>query len=253
MRSPGFALLTAALLLGSGGIAAVAGPAPPPPAALPLAEGIREPFFSLLVGFVESDLHGAVPGARLRAEAARLGRPTRLPLERIAQFRRDPAEAPGRAHVAAGFTGPLDLPIPYSILGYHPGRFRASPRVVLEEWDLGTLRLDIDGAAPAVLENVRLWGVREGRVTMDVDGWLDRLLGARLDDSRITGLAIFRYRGERIAVAMGYNRKGEGRSGAFRLRDDEIVFPNQAAFMAAGRYLRRQVERMVPGIRDARP
>mgnify|MGYP001091046571 CR=1 FL=1 len=89
MRSPGFALLTAALLLGSGGIAAVAGPAPPPPAALPLAEGIREPFFSLLVGFVESDLHGAVPGARLRAEAARLGRPTRLPLERIAQFRRD--------------------------------------------------------------------------------------------------------------------------------------------------------------------
>ncbi len=231
----------------------LAAPPRPLPPTLPAADGIREPFFAIMVGLAESNLYGVVPGARLRTEIARTGRKTQLPIERITQVRRDPTDTPGHAQVVAGLTGPLDLAVPYSILGYHPGSFRASPRVVLDEWDLGTLRLDVGGGETAVLECVRVWGVREGRAEMDVDGWLDRVMGGRLDDTRIVGLAAFRYQGERIGLAMGYNKDGEGRSGAFRFRDDEIIYPNQAAFMAAARYLRRRLELMMPEVRGARP
>jgi hypothetical protein len=223
------------------------------PAVLPAADGIREPFFAIMVGLAENELYGVVPGARLRVEIARVGRPSRLPIERITQVRRDPTDTPGHAQVVAGLTGPLDLPVPYSILGYHPGSFRASPWIVLDEWDLGTLRLDVGGGVTAVLENVRVWGVRQGRAEMDVDSWLDRVMGGRLDDTRIVGLAAFQYQGERIGLAMGYNKDGEGRSGAFRFRDDEIIYPNQPAFMAAARYLRRRLELMMPEVRGARP
>jgi hypothetical protein len=242
-------MLCAALLAGA--VLAVAPRALP--AVLPAADGIREPFFAIMVGLAENDFCGVVPGARLRAEIARTARPTKLPIERITLVRRDPTDAPGHAQVVAGLTGPMDLPVPYSILGYHPGSFRASPWIVLDEWYLGTLRLDVGGGATAVLDEVRVWGVREGRAEMDVDGWLDRMMGGRLDDTRIVGLAAFRYQGERIGLAMGYNKDGVGRSGAFRFRDDEIIFPNQPAFMAAARYLRRRLELMLPEVRGARP
>ncbi len=233
------------------------------PGTIPLADGVRDPVFALLVGMVRADLFGTLDRARLRTAVARSGRPTRLPLDRFRSVRRMPlgsprAAVPGaparpgpRARLILTADGPLDLDAPYDILGYHPGRFRSSAVLVLDEWRLGPVRLEVkgpDGPEVAVLDDFTVWGLRSGTLEMDVDGWLDALMGPRLDDTRMVGFALFRYRGERIALATGYTGKGQGRSGAFRLRDDEIVFPNRPEFMAAGAYARARLERLMPSV-----
>jgi hypothetical protein len=223
------------------------------PAVIPQSPQVRDPVFAVLVGLVENDLYGDLPEARLRSEVLRSGRPTKLPLGFLRDIRRVPMTGRERARIVVTADRPIDLPAPYDILGYHPGRFRASPVLVLDEWNLGTVRLGVRGSrdAPdsvAELEDVHLWGIQQGYLDMDVDGWLDAIMGDRLDDTRIAGFVLFRYRGELIGIATGYNKDGEGRSGAFRFKDDTIVFPGEPAFMAAGAAFRARLERLMPAI-----
>jgi hypothetical protein len=166
-----------------------------------------------------------------------------------------PDAGQGSALVALISTQDLDLPVPYRILAYEPGRMRASRRLELEEWNLGTLRLDGPGgkgSAPVVLGDVRVWGIRAGTVEMDVDGWLDALLGPRLDDTKIVGFALFRYGNERLGMALGYNRDGQGRSGAFSFKNDKILFPSPPPIKIAGAHLRARLERLMPAITTRR-
>jgi hypothetical protein len=216
------------------------------PAVIPQAPQVRDPVFAVLIGLVENNLYGDLPEARLRREVLRTGRPTKLPLGRLADVQRTPLDGPDRARMVISADGPIDLPAPYDILGYHPGRFRASPVLVLDEWNLGTVRLEVRGhrGAPgsvAELHDVHLWGIQQGYLNMEVDGWLDALMGDKLDDTRIAGFVLFRYRGELIGIATGYNKKGEGRSGAFRFR-------NEPVFMAAGASFRSRLERLMPAL-----
>lgn len=223
------------------------------PDSLPAPADITDPVFSLLIGMVEGDLYGLLTHERLEREIAALGRPTQLPIDHIRQIRRDPGTdgRGGRVRVLA--TGRIDLAVPYRVLLYHPGSFRASPALEMTEWNLGTVSIADPqgrrGAPPIVLEDVRLWGLARGEVLLDVDGWLDRLLGRRLDDTHVVGFALFRYEGERVGMAMGYNRSGEGRSGTFSFRMDRILFPNPPPMRVAGAHLRGRLEMLMPSVR----
>jgi hypothetical protein len=217
------------------------------PPVLPVAPAVRDPVFAVLLGMVEENGCGVLTRERLEYEVRRLGRPTRLPIEYFRTLSRSPADSTSRSVVTLVSTQRLDVPVPYRILVYQPGRIRASGVILLEEWDLGTVTLDGDGRfTPARLDDVRLWGLRKGDVDLDVDGWLDRMLGSRLDDTRILGFALFRYEGRLIGMAMGYNREGKGRSGTFSFLTDRILFPNPDPLKAAGAYLRGRLERLMP-------
>ena len=249
-------LLAVSLAAPKGKVAAVpagaagAGPGELPPV-LPVAEGVKDPGFALVLGIMDHDLVGFVSEKRLEAEIRRLGRRTRLPIRYFRGLRRQRLPRPGGALVSLSAWGPVNVPAPYDILGYHPGKFRLSPRVVLEEWKLGSVVLQLGKGKPGGkrrlvrFDDVRVWGIREGYVEMDVDGWLDALLGSRLDDTQMLGFAVLRYRGERIGLVTGYDKKGRGRSGAFRFSRDETVFPNRDEFKAAGAYLRGWLERKI--------
>jgi hypothetical protein len=105
----------------------------------------------------------------------------------------------------------------------------------------------------AAFEEIILWGIRQGEFSMDVDGWLDSLMGPKLDDTRLVGFAIFRYEGQLFAIATGYNKDGVGRSGAIDLVKDEVIFPNRPEFKKAGAYFRKRVEQLMPGVTPVRP
>ena len=224
---------------------------------LPTIPGIRDPVFSVLLALVHEDYTGTVSGKQLDREVKRAGRSTRMPVSYMREIRRTLIEGKPQARVALVSKTGLDLPIPYKILAYRPGRVRVSAVVELDEWKLGTIR--IDGAKkndPAVvLEDVYLWGLRRGTVELDVDGWLDRMLGPKLDDTRVTGFALFRYQEKWVGLAVGYNRWGKGRSGSFNFEQDKIFFPNPRPLKAAGVFLRGRLERLMPrpfGFRPSR-
>ena len=112
------------------------------------------------------------------------------------------------------------------------------------EWHVERLQIPDPGGVgrpPLVVENVSLWALLEGRIEIDVDGWVDALLGSRLDDTQLIGLAVFHFRGKRCGMALGYSVKGEPRSGVLDLAGDEILFPTPDELKAIARHLRSRI------------
>jgi hypothetical protein len=211
------------------------------------AADVKDGIFAFLFGLLDRELCGIVSGAHLAEILERGERKSRVPTALIRSVRRAPGSSPPDAWVEAAFTAPLKISIPYSILGYHPGSLAASETIVAREWRADRLTVPNPGSGEGprslVITDVTLWAIVEGEIEIDIDGWLDAIMGSRLDDTRIVGLADFRLEGERFGMALGYNHSGKPRSGALDLRDDEIRFPSPRELKAIARYLRTRVVR----------
>ncbi len=203
----------------------------------PAAPEIREPFFAIVIAIAEGDSLGVWTGPELRARVRASGRRSRLPVERIVRLERReaaPAEDETRDGARRARTWRLELdrplvtPMPYDILGYHPGSLRLSREIVLGEWRLGDLNLHLPGNGKEPGRDFTVAGLfvlrlEQGWLVLDADGLVDRLLGAALDDTWTEGIALARVDGERAAVALGQNRGGRPLSGEFDLRQDKVL------------------------------
>jgi hypothetical protein len=211
--------------------------------------GVNDPVFSILTRLVTSGIYGTITQERLQQEIARIGGKSRLPYESVVSITREPVE-PGRtALVCLEFKTPIDLPVPYSILGYHPGSFTASQHCLFREWELGRISLseteqkgDQTEIRTIDLEDVHLFASVEGEVKIDIDAWIDALLGGAIDDTDITALMLCRWRGGWYGVAMGYGHDQSGRSGILSLREDKILFPTPDGLRGVGRQMRTKAE-----------
>ena len=210
------------------------------PEVLPSEPLVKDGVFAVLVGLVASDSYGSLTSEHLGRDLTRRGARSRLPYRKLKELRRAP-EDPGRtARVEAVFAGPLDMPVPYQILGYHPGSIRADEVCVLKEWRLGTLAIPRpDGPLP--IEDVHAFTFRGGKIRIDFDAWLDWLMGSTLDDTNVTGIAIFRRRGHWIGMALGVNDRGAPRSGSFDFQQDRVLVPPEEELKAVARQLRQEL------------
>lgn len=221
-----------------------AGTVPPPPPLpeiadpLPVAASVKDPLFSVLLGMLDTESHGVLRGERLDREVRRRGGTDRFLYNKIAWVTRQ-ASGPARADVKVQFWGPVQLPFPYSILGYHPGKVRATVACRLREWDLGTLTM---GARQRTFTDVRLFSLEEGGVLADVDGWLDLLAGDALDDTKLSGMALLRYGARRYGVAYGYNDEGQARSGVIDFGLDQVLMPPPPELKGVARDLVRRMD-----------
>lgn len=198
---------------------------------------VRDPLFELLIAIAEGDSLGVWEAPALGAWVADSGRPTRLPLDRIRRVeRRAVIDSASAAHGGPRPTrlwrlsldGDLAFPMPYSILGYHPGTLRLSREIVLSEWRPGAANLRLardDSARVFPYAGIVCWRLDEGWLVLDADGWVDRLLGSVLDDSWTEGLALGRLDGGLVGLALGVNRDLRRLMGEFDFREDR-VFPN---------------------------
>ncbi len=213
--------------------------------------GIRDPVFAYLTGLVDSDLYGSIDAGILQGVVARAGSSSRLPYDYLSVLTRAAETRGHTALIEATFKKDLAVSIPYQILGYHPGKLRSSRTVKLREWILGDTVFGYEdhGKKEVRLHDIHLFAVLDGVLWVDIDGWLDRVAGGKLDDTRITGLVLFESGGERYGMAVGYNRKWEGRSGLLSLRDDEIRFPSPIEMKVSAWRLRQILEGLEPSCR----
>lgn len=198
---------------------------------------VRDPLFAFLIAVAEGDSLGVWEAPALAARIAGSGRPTRLPLDRIRRLERqaiadstsEPRGAPRPTRLwRLTLDGDLALPMPYDILGYHPGTLRLSRQIVLSEWRLGDVNLRLardDSARVLPFTGVVCWRLDEGWLVLDADGWIDRLLGGALDDSWTEGLALGRLDGRPVGLALGVNRDLRALRGEFDFRADRVL-PN---------------------------
>jgi hypothetical protein len=218
----------------------------PVPAHPDLPADVRDGVLGYLITLLDGGAFGTTSGADLTRVLQASGRRSRIPVEKVVELRRAPTGIEGEAWLRASFVAPLRVPVPYSILGYHPGSLGSTQQVTAREWHSArSLINDPAGEVTAALEleDLTLWGFVEGRVLIDIDAVIDKLMGSSLDDTIVIGLAFFRFRGEPYAMAIGYNRQGEPRSGALSLIDDEIRFPTPPELKAVARDLRGRLVR----------
>jgi len=229
----------------------------------PVADGpeIRDPLFEFMVNLVEGDSLGVWSRDDILTYITASGRPSKLPVERLVSVSRNivPLEEaerafhfPARRALRLELKADLRLPLPYSILGYHPGTLHVSRVVETVEWDLlsATLRLSDEGDDPARIwaPSIKALGIKTGHVVLDVDGWIDRLLGKKLDDTWIEGFVVARVSGAPDpqdnginGLVLGRSRKNRPLSGAFDFRNDKVLPNGRPVARAIARYCRHWV------------
>jgi hypothetical protein len=212
-----------------------------------LARDVGDPVFAFMLGVIDADREASISGAELDSLATAHGG-TKLPVRLIRRMSRRRVGEEG-AEVELQFVAPVKTPIPYSILGYNPGSIRATRWLGLQQYELGdqTLRFAEDGsdAEPRRLEDLELFVIREGRMQMDIDGWLDKLMRGKLDDVELSGFLIFREGNRRVGLGFGYSPSHKGRTGAFDFTANKSIFPAPKAYLALGRRARALGERLL--------
>jgi hypothetical protein len=119
-----------------------------------------------------------------------------------------------------------------------------SSTVRFYEWEVPNKTLRWSRTEPVDLTDIHVFGICEGWAVVDIDAWLDTLLGGLLDDTRIVVLALFKYNGDWHGIAAGYGRSGEGRSGIFNFSQNRILFPTPKHLRILGPYFRNFVTRV---------
>jgi hypothetical protein len=179
----------------------------------------QDPFYAFLVAVTEGDSLGIWTQRRLQAFLADCGKESRLPLEHIQSLERRPAmlaEAEQRRGQEVAriwrvtLDEPMDFTLPYSILGYEPGSVSFARVITFSEWRLGACNIHAPGEGTVSVipvTDLTIFRLDSGWIVLDIDGWLDKLLGCKLDDCWTQGFAICRQDGRFRALALSCNRQ----------------------------------------------
>jgi hypothetical protein len=233
----------ASLVLASSLLIAAGVQAPPPqlPDTLPSDPQVKDGVFAVLLGLVETDSYGSLTSEHLGRDMVRRGVTSRLPYRKLRSLTRSSDEAQGTARVEVVFAGPLRMPIPYTILGYHPGSLKADETCVFREWRFGMVEVPV-AAGSLAIQDVYAFTFQAGSIRIDFDAWLDWLMGSALDDTQVSGIALYRLRGRWIGLALGLNDKREPRSGSFDFQQDKVLIPPPEETRAVARHLRARMQ-----------
>ena len=204
---------------------------------------VPDRFYDYLIGLVEANTCGVIDSRKLDEVLHGFKGRTSIPFEKIKEIRRQCAAGASVRDVSIVFNGDLEAPVPYSVLGYHPGAVRASETVGFLEWHMPSDRIWVSANESLEVSDVFVFGLYDGWAVVDIDSWVDRMLGQYLDDTRIVVMALFRYNGEWHGMAAGYGRSGEGRSGIFNFHTNKILFPTPRELKAVPGHYRNFVVR----------
>lgn len=194
---------------------------------------VRDPVLARLVWLAESDFDGTVARERFRQWAS--DRKSRLPVDQMTRLRRQRGEGGAPAVVEIAFLGGVDVPFPYGLLGYKPGRVRSSAVIRFRQWSMGDVTFESAGkSGDVILEDVLIFRLVGGHAEVDFDAWLDKLLGPVLEDTRLEGLFFYRDSGSPRAAAVGTSPAGKVHVGVFNLEKDGALFPTPAEIKVIG-------------------
>ena len=222
-----------------------------------LSEDVFDPIFAFVLSVLERDLYGGVDTAWFDSLATVEGG-SKMPYQEIARLERRPGDDFVDAYVRMTMGDRTDFPIPYSILGYNPGTMRFAPHVDMLHWNIGdrdfefVLDEDEGETVSVAARDAHLFVISDGYMELDIDGWLDRLLGGRLDDVSMTGFFVFREGDDYIGLGFGYNKSEDGRTGSFDFVRNESIFPAPKVHLSVGRTMRSVAEARLERWRRAR-
>jgi hypothetical protein len=208
---------------------------------------VKDPVLARLVWLVETDFEGTVAKERLIGWA-REGK-SKFPVDQMVELRRARGHGGAPDVVDVAFREELDVPFPYGLLGYKPGRLRSSPSIRFRQWSMGDVTFENAGksGADVILEDVFIFRLVGGHAEADFDAWLDKLLGPVLEDTRLEGLFFYRDSGSPRGAAVGTSPAGKVHVGVFNLEKDGALFPTPSEIKVIGGRLYHWMLRQTDG------
>ena len=203
------------------------------------SDEIKDPFLSFVVGVVRTDTEFELDSLYLTELFGEYAGASAIPFEEIEKVSRRRSGISGRDQLSIDFKAPISYPIPFSILGYHPGSMLTSQELVLRAVD--ALAFPSAFTEAFGQSGAYVYEISQGFVFFDLDRWLDILLGKLLDDILLRAVIILTYRGDWHGLLSGYSNSGRMVSGAFNLRRNRIVFPVPATLREAGTAVLREL------------
>jgi hypothetical protein len=192
---------------------------------------VKDSFFAYVIGIIKADIDVELDAEAMREVLTEFRTSLDLPFDLIARVSQRHASEPDARIVEIGFAGPATIPIPFSLLGYHPGSVRTSETVRFRE----TRSTYSDGRESGADAPVFRLAVESGTLLIDMDQWLDDLFGDYVDDLPVQNLVLFTWKGEWMGLLQGRGYKGQSLRAFFNFRRNRIVFPIPAELDAVGR------------------
>jgi hypothetical protein len=192
---------------------------------------VKDSFFAYVIGIIRAGIDIDIDAAGMREVLTEFRTSLDLPFDLIERvWQRSAADGEGGA-LGLEFLGHTAIPIPFSLLGYHPGSIRASRSLRFRQ-----IRFTDDGGGqPGGGAPVFRLALESGALVVDMDQWLDDLFGDSIDDLPVRNLVFFTWRGEWVGLLHGTGYKGQALRAFFNFRRNRIIFPIPAELDRWGR------------------
>ena len=227
-------------LLGAISAPGFAQDAPPSPVPVPTAPGrevslpaneVKDTFFAYVLGIITAGHEVDVDNAHMRDILTEFKSTLDVPFDLIDRVTQHTDPETGMCTIGVVFTRDVDIPIPFSLLWYHPGSIEANQELV---WQVqhGVFNPG-DGGDPVPVFDLVLW---RGSVEVNIDDWLEALLSASLEDTWVHHIIFFQWKGEWIGLVEGAGRRtGRAMRAYFDFTKNTILFPTPADLEKIGR------------------
>jgi len=198
---------------------------------LPASE-VKDTFFAYFLGIIASGTVVDMDNEQMRGILKEFRSTLDVPFDLISRVTQGPDPATGDQFIELEFAREVAIPVPFSLLFYHPGSITASRFLGFDvRRSMWTDPVARGAAAPAfdlVLDR--------GSVLVDIDDWLEALLSAHLEDSWIRHIVFFKWDRDWVGMLEGFGRStGRTRRAYFDFTKNQILFPASHELNAAGR------------------
>jgi hypothetical protein len=211
--------------------AKVAAAPPGKEVSLPASE-VKDTFFAYVLGIIRIGAEIDLDNEQMRSILVEFKSSLNLPFDLISRVTQHEDPQSAKRTIALEFKRDVSIPIPFSILFYHPGRIVSSRLLAFDV--RRSVRADPGSSAPP--EEALDLDLTEGSILVEIDGWLKALFGTRLQDTWIRHIVFFRWHGEWIGMLAGTTRPtGRVIRTYFDFTKNKIVFPVPDQLERAGR------------------
>lgn len=200
---------------------------------LPPSE-VKDTFFAYALGIIGGGVEFDVDNAQMRTMFAEFKTALGVPFDLITRFSQHTDPGTGEQRIRLEFARDVVIPVPFTILFYHPGSIIAT-RFVGFDVHRSTW---VDPDAGATLREGPLYDLvlSEGSIFVNIDEWLKVL--SSLENASISHIIFFRWHRDWMGMLVGTGR-GTRRvlRAYFDFTRNAIVFPVPPSLDRAGRDL----------------
>ncbi len=195
---------------------------------------VKDTFFAYVLGIIKSGVDVDMDNKAMRDVLTEFKSALNLPFDLVARVTQQMAAGSDTRLIGLDFTADVVIPIPFSLLFYHPGSITSDRNLIFKV----VRSTYVDPGAPDAPAPVYDLVLTEGRVLVDVDDWLEWLFAAYIEDTWIQHIVFFTWRGDWIGELAGTGRKtGRQLRAFFDFTKNKILFPEPAELSGIGRQL----------------